>query len=297
MNSAGVTSESASGRRVFGINFAPFGLLTAVTNLVNPVPPGAGLRLVVTTNVDHVVNLVRNSAFREAYATAWMATADGMPVFLYAKCRGSALPSRVPGPELFAALMRAIQPNRHRPFFVMSSNISRQRMTDWLQKRGFDPGAFAFDVPPFGFERDLTYSSDLAERVRLHGATHLVMGVGSPKSEIWLHSHRSRLGDVYGMGIGAGVDFFVGTEKRAPTLMRAVGAEWIFRILREPRRLYRRYFIDSRLFIVAIKNDLASRGKSAATIVHSGNVSFTKPADVKRRSVLRRLTLKGPGND
>jgi N-acetylglucosaminyldiphosphoundecaprenol N-acetyl-beta-D-mannosaminyltransferase len=264
---------------VFGIDFSAQDKDQLVELLTRkPVPAGSGLAMVVTANIDHVVNLLRDAQFRTAYGTAKVATADGFPVAVYAKLRGVDLPGRVAGPDLFAAMMPALVPGRHRPFFVVSREGTGAKLRDYLVCRGFAPEDVGIVCPPFGFERDQAFSQALAWQVRAHGTTHLVMGVGSPKSELWLHEWRDDLGDCYAMGIGAGIDFFVGTEVRAPAWMQTIGMEWLWRLLREPRRLGRRYLVDGLLFPVAVLRDLSGRWQSAE---RRGSLA-AGPADVHR---------------
>lgn len=250
---------------VFGIEFTPLDKDALVhTFATEAVPRGAGVRLVVTTNVDHVVNLTRNERFRAAYRAAWVATADGAPVALYARLRGAALAGRIPGPDLFAALMPQLAADRHRPFFLVSQVDTGLRLQKWLMDHGFLPEAVGIYCPPFGFERDPEMSAALSERIRQHGTTHLLMGIGAPKSEVWVHERCAELGDCYALGIGAGVDFFVAKARRAPLWMQRLGLEWLWRFGREPRRLFRRYCVDSWLFPIAIANDLAATWKQSS---------------------------------
>lgn len=242
---------------VFGIEFSTMDKNALVSAMADrPVPVGSGMRMVVTTNIDHVVNLLRDARFRAAYRSAWAATADGMPVALYARLRGASLPGRVAGPDLFASLMARLAPDRHRPFFLVSREDTGRRLQQWLVSKGFQPGSAVFVCPPFGFEHDDAVSRDLARKIRDHDTTHLFMGVGSPKSEVWMDDWHSELGDCYGFGIGAGVDYFVGTEVRAPIWMQKNGLEWFWRLASEPRRLWRRYATDALLFPIAILRDL-----------------------------------------
>lgn len=249
---------------VFGIDFSSRNKDSLVDLLVRePAPPAGGPAMVVTANIDHVVNLLRDARFRTAYRAASLATADGFPVAVYARLRGADLPGRVPGPDLFAALMPRLDPVRHRPFFVVSRDVTGDKLRQYLVGRGFAPERVGTDCPPFGFERDEDYSASLAWQIRAHGTTHLVMGVGSPKSELWLYDWRAALGDCYALGIGAGIDFFVGTETRAPGWMRAACLEWFWRMAREPRRLARRYLWDALMFPLAVYRDATGRWELA----------------------------------
>lgn len=110
----------------------------------------------------------------------------------------------------------------------------------------------------------------MAAAIRDHHATHLFVGLGAPKSEIWVHEHRDLLGDVYALAVGASLDFHVGLRQRAPAWMRRLGCEWLWRMLSEPRRLLPRYLLDSWYVIPAVARDLlgATRPAAASTPTH-----------------------------
>jgi N-acetylglucosaminyldiphosphoundecaprenol N-acetyl-beta-D-mannosaminyltransferase len=241
----------------FGIRFSQMTLDDLVDQVVSaPIPPGESARLVATANLDHVVHLTRSASLRAAYSRAWVATADGTPVYLYARLRGCRLPGRVAGSDLIASLLPRLVPGAHRPFFLVSRPRTGVLLREYLISRGFPVETLVIECPPFGFEMSRQYSMALAERVRAHGTTHLILGVGAPKSEVWIDTHREDLGPCYAVAVGAGLDFFVGVERRAPRWMQRVGMEWFWRFAREPRRLFRRYFVDSWTFLFAVKRDL-----------------------------------------
>jgi N-acetylglucosaminyldiphosphoundecaprenol N-acetyl-beta-D-mannosaminyltransferase len=223
------------------------------------VPAGHGARLVVTANLNHIVDLNRNAAFREAYRGAWRVTADGAPVAAYAQLRGAKLPGRLTGSGLFAQLMHRLDPARHSIYFLAPSEEVGRLCRDWLIARGFAEDAVVAEVPAFGFEKDEAASASLARRISAAGTSHLVLGVGAPKSEIWAHRHRKALGPCYVLCVGAGLEFFAGVKSRGPEWVRAAGFEWLWRFAQEPRRLFRRYFIDSWLFLRCVLDDLRGR--------------------------------------
>lgn len=244
-------------RPVFGISLSPLSHeMLARRILLERVPAGEGVRLVVTANLDHVSHLIRNVRFQAAYASAWVATADGMPVYLYARWRDGAPRERVTGADLSADLLRSLDPEFCRPFFVTSSDEAGHRLQKAMLDRGFPREAVAFATPAFGFENDSESCWALARAIRSHGTTHLFFGLGAPKSEIWLHEHRHLLGDCYALAIGASLDFHVGLRRRAPVFLQRAGLEWAWRVACEPRRLFRRYFIESRYAVWAILMDL-----------------------------------------
>lgn len=247
-----------SSRSIFGIAFSQTSLDRLVEDLLRPVEPGQGARLVVTANVDHVVQLRQNEGLRAAYAHAWRRTIDGFPVYLYARARGLGVEEKVTGADLFPLLMERFDPARHRPFFVCADEEIAKGLTDWLVARGMPADAVGFAVPPFRFEQDKAYSDWLASAIRAHGTTHLLFGVGCPKSEIWIDRHRDKVGDVYACAVGAALAFFTGSLTRAPYPVRRAGFEWLWRALQEPNRLLKRYFFHSWGFLAAVVEDMRS---------------------------------------
>lgn len=241
---------------VFGIAFSPLSADQIVRRMTSePVPVGDGARLLATANVDHISNLVRNARFRAAYEHAWVATADGMPVYLYARFRNSDVAGRVTGADLTSALLGRLSP-WCRPFFVVGSPETARRLREKLTGNGFRDDAIAALCPPFGFENDSAASTALIKAIRAHRATHVLFGLGAPKSEIWIHEHRRCLGDVYALAIGASLDFYVGLRRRAPVWMQRCGLEWAWRVGSEPLRLFHRYFVESWYAIWAVMLDL-----------------------------------------
>ena len=222
----------------------------------DPVPAGTGPRIVCTANVDHVVHLHTNAAFRTAYGAAWAVTADGMPVYAYARMRRERVPGRVTGSDLVNDLVRGLSPRLHRCCFITSRPDIAEALERDMVSRGFPADSLRFVVPPFGFENNLAYSAELARDIGRRGTTHLFVGVGAPKSEIWTDRYRALIGDCYVLNAGAGLEYSCGLRRRAPRWIQHSGFEWMWRFCGEPRRLFRRYFVDSWTFLAAIRRDL-----------------------------------------
>jgi len=241
---------------VFGFSFATEthdAMLDALTCGPQEI---VGTKLLVTANLDHIVTLRGNAPFRDAYSTAWRITADGMPVYLYARLRGANVPERVTGSDLFADLCEKVRPGNHRLFLLASNAVTGEKIRQHFLARGFAHDAVTIEVPPFGFENDDSYSRALTERIRKAQPTHLVMGVGAPKSEIWANRNRDSLGNMFVLCVGASLEFFTGEKSRAPEWVGRMGLEWLHRFLSEPRRLFHRYFVRSWSFLGAVAHDI-----------------------------------------
>lgn len=248
-------------RRVFGLNFCLYHQEELLAELLAP-PCGTGAaRLVATVNVDHVVTLRTNPRFRKAYEFAWRITADGAPVYLYVRAVGVPLRERVTGSDLFAELVVRWDPLKHRLFMLVSSTEVADRIRLIMGQRGYDEHSLVIEVPPFGFELDQVYSTRLAARIKAMGPSHIVMGVGAPKSEIWAFDHKDQLGNAIVLCVGASVEFVTGLKMRSPMILRRIGLEWFWRFVTEPRRLFHRYFIRSFGFILAMVADQRRPGR------------------------------------
>jgi N-acetylglucosaminyldiphosphoundecaprenol N-acetyl-beta-D-mannosaminyltransferase len=244
--------------RIFGLELTLLDRGGLVEELLATPQEPAGAKLVATINVDHVVTLRTNERFRKAYDSAWRITADGAPVYLYARASGVPLPERITGSDLFDTLVFRWNPGRHRLFMLVANAEAARRMTRILVGRGFTEESLTIEVPKFGFEKDKDYNAALTERIRALKPTHIILGVGAPKSEIWAYEHHEQLGDAIVLCVGAAIEFTTGLKQRSPKFLQRVGMEWMWRFGSEPRRLFHRYFIRSFGFILAVVADRSS---------------------------------------
>jgi len=99
-------------------------------------------------------------------------------------------------------------------------------------------GAYSPPIKPMGFNED----SQILEHIRALKPDIVWIGLSTPKQEVWMHMHMHKIGCGIGVGIGAAFDLLSGTTRRAPRWIQRSGFEWLFRLIVEPRRLYKRYF-------------------------------------------------------
>lgn len=222
------------------------GALDRIHDLVT----AGGGGLVFTPNVDHVVLAERHPEFRAAYAAAALSLADGTPIVWAARLLGQPLPERVAGSDLVWPLAERAAAAGWRVYLlgagpgVADEAAARLRGRLGLQVVGTDSPRIRLDGPDD--------SAAALERVRSARPHLLLVGLGAPKQEIWLHRHRAALGGVVSLGVGAGLDFVAGRVPRAPRWMSRAGLEWLFRLSREPRRLWRRYLVDDPRFLAVL---------------------------------------------
>lgn len=223
---------------------------------------GAGPRLIVTANIEHVVTLRDDAAFRAAYADAAVRTLDGMPLVWLAKLRGYRDAQRITGHELLTAALGTAAGASDRIFMVSPSEATAHVLAKCFVAAGVPRERIAWSIPPFGFERDVAQGQALADEIATHRTTLLLMGVGAPKSEVWTHRQGAALGQPVVLCIGEALNVAAGLIRRAPPLMQRLGLEWLFRFGTQPRRLFHRYFVRSwRFLAVALANrDLRPAG-------------------------------------
>lgn len=217
--------------------------------------------LVVTPNVDHLVNLQRDPEFREIYVQAALVLADGVPLLWAARFLGTPIREKLSGSDIFHDLCRLAAERGFRVFFLGGREGAALRAAEIVRRR--HPGLQVVGVysPPLGFERDDAEGARIDAMLTEARPDLLLLGLGSPKQEKWSARNSSRLGIPVTMGIGITFEYTAGMVRRAPVWMQRLGLEWFFRLLMEPSRLWRRYLVDDpRFFWLVLKQRM---GKGA----------------------------------
>jgi N-acetylglucosaminyldiphosphoundecaprenol N-acetyl-beta-D-mannosaminyltransferase len=210
-------------------------LIEAVLNWVRMGKSG----YVIPANLYHAVKLRSDEALRSAFADAGFVVPDGRPLLWMARMRGINLPL-VTGSDLLIPLCRAAARER-RSVFLFGASFETlaecgRRLSALIEGLQI-AGVYS---PPFGFEQNADEQA-LAETI-IRGAAPeiLFVALSVPKQEIWARQNAAKL-NVQAFCVGASLDFVAGTQRRAPLAFRRAGAEWLWRVLREPRRLGMRY--------------------------------------------------------
>jgi N-acetylglucosaminyldiphosphoundecaprenol N-acetyl-beta-D-mannosaminyltransferase len=206
-------------------------------------------RYVVTPNVDHTVLLQENEALRAAYADADLVLADGHPLVWASRWLRQPLPERVPGSDLVPRLFDGAAMDRPlRVFLLGAAPGVALRAAENMRQRWPQVETVGVYSPPLGFEKSETESNLILGRILLARPDVLVVGLGAPKQEIWVHQHRDRIHAKVALCVGATIDFLAGEKRRAPRWMQRTGVEWLHRMMSEPKRMVRRYAKDAWVF-------------------------------------------------
>lgn len=195
---------------------------------------------VATLNLDHAAKLRRDPAFRAAYARHSHIVADGNPVVWLTRLAGQEA-RLVPGSDLIAPVA-AIAARQGAPVaLVGGTEASLARAAEALRSRHPGLRIAAEIAPPMGFDPAGPAADAVLEALAASGARLCFLALGAPRQEIFAMRAGERLPGVGFLSVGAGLDFLAGTQRRAPALVRACAAEWLWRLGTDPRRLTRRY--------------------------------------------------------
>ena len=238
---------STKRHRIFGVEIDVITMRETVERLGQWAKTShCGCRYVVTPNVDHAVMLQGNQQLRDAYQDASLILADGLPVILAARLLRRPLPERVAGSDLVPALFDASTSDRPLRVFLLGAGPGvAQRAAKRIHARWPHVEVVGTNCPPLGFEQDERLNNEIVAAVNQANPDVLVVGLGAPKQELWVHRHHQRLHVPIALCVGATIDFLAGEKKRTPLWMRRTGLEWFYRCATEPRRLAGRYARDA----------------------------------------------------
>lgn len=206
--------------------------------------------MLITPNLDHLVKLQHDREFYEVYRQAEWVVCDSKILYLLSKLLKHPLPEAIPGSSFFTAFYMFHKDDPDCRIFLLGAKegIAQKAMERINEKVGRKIVVGAHS-PSFGFEKNERECEALVDIVNKSGANVLLVGVGAPKQEKWIMKYRNQMPDVdLFMALGATIDFEAGTLKRAPRLWQKLGMEWLYRCLKEPRRLFKRYFVDDMQF-------------------------------------------------
>jgi len=206
---------------------------------------------VCVTGVHGVMESQRDENLRRIHNRAGLVTPDGMPLVWLSRLKGFRHVERVYGPDLMLALCERSAAKGYRHFFYGGAEGVPEQLASVLQKRfpGLQvAGTFSPPFRPFTPEED----EQIIQMINEAAPDIVWVGLSTPKQERWMAEHVGRLVAPVLIGVGAAFDFHTGRKPQAPRWMQRAGLEWLFRLLTEPRRLWRRYLINNPLFVALV---------------------------------------------
>jgi exopolysaccharide biosynthesis WecB/TagA/CpsF family protein len=207
--------------------------------------------VVFTPNVDHLMKVQQDPEFAHLYSQVEYTLCDSKIIHLAAHFLGSPLKEKISGSDLFPAFYNYHRHNPRIKIFLLGAQpgVAYQAAANINAKVGRQMVVGSYS-PPFGFESDADEIDYICDLIHQSGATVLAVGLTPPKQEKLIFRIKQRLPLVkLFFAIGGTIAFEAGSQKRAPQWISEAGLEWLFRLLSEPRRLWRRYILENPPFL------------------------------------------------
>jgi N-acetylglucosaminyldiphosphoundecaprenol N-acetyl-beta-D-mannosaminyltransferase len=184
----------------------------------------------------------------DIHENAFLVVPDGMPLVWFGRLYGNDM-ARVCGPDLMLELCRHAATRGRRQYFYGGTDESLAKLRPALEEKFPGLNMVGIESPPF---RPVTTEPDPEGVARIRAADPDIVwvGLGSPKQEYWMRANAHLLPNSILIGVGAAFNFHAGTVRRAPVWMQRSGLEWLFRLLQEPKRTWRRYLVLAPQFLV-----------------------------------------------
>lgn len=195
----------------------------------------------------------KDGIFRESIRNSDMVVPDGAGIILASRLLGGSIRQRVTGSDIFLELSRMLDSEGgYRYFFLGSSEETLARIRNKLQI-DFPNITFAGSFsPPFKNEFGVSETDEMIEAVNKAKPDVLWVGMTAPKQEKWVYRHKDRLDVKFVGAVGAVFDFYTGNVKRSHPMFQKLGMEWLPRLLKQPKRLYKRTFVSAPKFVARI---------------------------------------------
>lgn len=235
---------------ILGIGVSPINMGIATSTIAHWIEHKLA-NYVCVTPVHSIMLCFNDPELRQIYNRAGMVTPDGMPVVWLSKASGHPEVSRVYGPDLLLAMCEASEKKGYSHFFYGGAEGVADLLVEKLKEEYPYLNVAGTYCPPF---RTLTQDEDdeIVAIINENKPDIVWIGLGAPKQELWMDSHVGRIDSAVLIGIGAAFDFHAGIKKQAPFWIQRSGLEWLFRLMSEPRRLWKRYLVNNPRFVAHV---------------------------------------------
>jgi len=199
---------------------------------------------VITPNVDQIVRIEWDDKFKQICDSCELLLVDGQPLMWVSKLYGKQFKQKISGSDLVPALCKIASKKGYAVFFLGAAPGVAIRAAEILGKKYPYLKIAGVYSPPLGFEKDKEEIKLINEMLMNSGADMLFVGMGVPKQDIFIYENKDIYQIPVSFSIGGTIDFIAGVQKRAPQWISKMGFEWLYRFIYDPKRLFKRYFID-----------------------------------------------------
>jgi N-acetylglucosaminyldiphosphoundecaprenol N-acetyl-beta-D-mannosaminyltransferase len=206
-------------------------------------------------NAAKLVAMRKDRELEQVIQGCELVTADGQAIVWASHLLGDPLPERVAGIDLMESLLESASRNGYRVYILGARQEVLEQAVARLHERFANLRIVGYRNGYFSDEQE----SSVVDQIIHSQPDILLVAISSPRKELFLGRHGPRLGVPFVMGVGGAIDVVSGMTQRAPALMQRVGLEWLFRLMQEPRRLFRRYAVTNLSFIGLLAGDVLKR--------------------------------------
>jgi N-acetylglucosaminyldiphosphoundecaprenol N-acetyl-beta-D-mannosaminyltransferase len=253
---------------LLGLSFDAVTMENAVARCLDLCRAPRTSHTVITANASHLCMIRRDPELARACRAGHLTLADGMSVVWAMRAAGLPIPERVTGVDLMSRLLASASEHRLRVYFL---GARREVVTALIERsRAQYPG-----IEIAGFRDGYFGPADhvgLVEEIRASRAHMLFVGMPSPFKETWCERYRQRLDVPVIIGVGGSFDVLAGFIRRAPRWVQSLGLEWFWRLLMEPRKLWKRYLTTNSKFIWLAGREIVARRLGRPPVMQSGEL-------------------------
>lgn len=208
--------------------------------------------IIFTPNIDHIIKIKEDHELYEKYSKANFIIADGWPIAMSGKIKKLNI-NRITGVDLMESLLQYADNNSKKVFFLGAEDETLEKLKINIQNKYHNIGRIETN---HGF-----FDNDeiVINKINKSDTDILFVGMGCPKQEKWIIDNKDKLNARIMIGIGGALKIYSGEVTRAPKIVQSLGIEWFYRFMKEPRRLFRRYFIEYFKFVPILFNEVLNK--------------------------------------
>ena len=216
--------------------------------------------LIFTPNANLMVKAVEDDSFTQVLGRASLLLPDGMSLVLISKILGTPIKGKVSGSTYFIDSLRAFSKKEVPVFLVGSSNKVLELVKRKIESEISSANIVGYYSPPISFEKDESLLADALKKMKEYEYEVLYLALSDGRGERFLARYIEELPAKIGIQVGAALDFYSGEKKSIPDFFKRLGIGWLWRLIHEPQKMYKRYFLhDIRIFKYAMKTKLLKK--------------------------------------
>jgi len=199
---------------------------------------------VITPNVDQIVRMEWDDYFKKICDNCELLLVDGHPLIWIAKLYGKPFKEKICGSDLIPVLCNIASKKGYSVFFLGAAPGIAAKAAEIMRKQNLGLKIAGTYSPPLGFEKDPEELERINKMLLESEADMLFVGMGVPKQDAFIYENMYKYKIPMSFSIGGTIDFIAGIQKRAPKWVSKIGFEWMYRLLHDPRRMFKRYIVD-----------------------------------------------------